>query len=428
MAAFKQGAKVAYGAVSKPKEGTVLTVIRVIAEEAPSCLSRGDSFEEFLEKIIAVGENILSRTPEMLPILKKAGVVDAGGYGLMCVIKGWLKVFNNEPFDEVDIEVKEEEADLDDDDLTDIKFAYCTEFFITNIYPQTTTADIEKLRNKLLKLGDSLICIGDLSLIKVHVHTNTPGKALQYAVELGELDKVKIENMLIQNRELLAKRARERKPLGIIAVCSGEGYKRLYSGMGADCIIEGGQSMNPSVDDFISAIKRVNAEKVIIFPNNKNITLAAQQATELVEKPCFVMPTVNVQSGLNALTEYDPEASAEDNVKKMSSVLKDVTCGTITRAVRNVSIDGVKVKEGNIIGLSDKKILSKGDELPEVLVDLIEKLGGEEKDILSLYYGKDVLDEEIAAVTENIENAFPDIEVMTYFGGQANYFYDIVLE
>jgi len=428
VAAFKQGAKVAYGAVSKPKEGTVLTVIRVIAEESPSCLSRNDTFDSFLEKIIAVGEDILSKTPDMLPILKKAGVVDAGGYGLLCVLKGWLKVFKGEEFEEVSVEIREEEADLDDDDLTEIKFAYCTEFFITNIYPQTTLADIDKLKNKLLKLGDSLICIGDLSLVKVHVHTNTPGKALQYAVELGELDKVKIENMLIQNRELLAKRARERKPLGIIAVCSGEGYKRLYSGLGADFIIEGGQSMNPSVDDFINSIKRVNADNIIIFPNNKNITLAANQATELVEKPCFVMPTVNVQSGLNAITEFDPSQSAEDNLKTMSQVLKDLVCGTITRAVRNATLDGVRVKEGNIIGLSDKKILTKGDEIGNVIVDLIGKLGGNDKDILSLYYGKDVQESELQEVTERIENAFPDLELMTYFGGQANYFYDLVLE
>ena len=428
VAAFKKGAKVAYGAVNTPKEGTILTVIRVIAEEAPSCCSRGDTFESFMEKIISVGENILSRTPEMLPVLKKAGVVDAGGYGLMCVLKGWLKVLKNEPIEEVAVEVKEEEADLDDDDLTEIKFAYCTEFFITNLYPQTTVADIEKLKNKLSKLGDSLICIGDLSLVKVHVHTNTPGKALQYAVELGELDKVKIENMLIQNRELLAKRARERKPLGIIAVCSGDGYKRLYSGLGADFIVEGGQSMNPSVEDFINSIRRINADNVIIFPNNKNITLAANQATELVEKPCFVMPTVNVQSGLNAITEFDTTLSAEDNVKNMSAVLNNIVCGTLTRAVRNASIDGIRVKEGNFIGLSDKKILVKGDDIANVLVDLVGKLGGDDMDVLSLYYGKDVDEGELEAVKERLEDAFPDLDVMTYFGGQANYYYDLVLE
>ncbi len=427
--ALKSAAKVAYGAVAKPKEGTILTVIRVIAEECPQYASRGAEFDKFFEGIIQIGENILARTPEMLPVLKKAGVVDAGGFGLLCIIKGWLKVINGETIElENETEQKEEEFEPEFDSLEDIKFAYCTEFFITNLFPKTTVADIDKLRTKLLDLGDSLICIGDLNLVKVHVHTNTPGIALQYALELGELDKVKIENMLIQHREILAKREAEKKPLGIISVCTGNGYSGIFKELGVDYIIEGGQSMNPSVDDFLLAIKKVNADNLLIFPNNKNVILAANQARDLVEKHCVVVPTINVAGGVAAIVNIDRGISAEDNAKTATKVLDDVVCGTVTTAVRNVSIDGIKVKAGNIIGLSDKKILSKGVKIEEVVLDLIKRLGGEDKDVLTMYYGKDVTEEQASELAEMIEERFDELEVLVYQGGQPHYFYDLILE
>lgn len=427
--ALKSAAKVAYCAVSKPKEGTILTVIRVIAEECPQCASHGAEFDKFFEGVIQIGEDILARTPEMLPVLKKAGVVDAGGFGLICIMKGWLKALKGEAIEtETVAEQAEDEFEPEFDSLEDIKFAYCTEFFITNLFPKTTMADIDKLRSKLLELGDSLICIGDLNLVKVHVHTNTPGIALQYALELGELDKVKIENMLIQHREILAKRESEKKPLGIITVCSGEGYSSIFKEIGVDYIIEGGQSMNPSVDDFLLAIKKVNADNILIFPNNKNVILAANQARELVGKHCVVVPTVNVAGGVATVVNINREVSAEDNAKNALKVLDEVVCGTVTTAVRSVSIDGIKVKAGNIIGLSDKKILSKGVKVEDVVLDLVHRLGGEDKDVLTIYYGKDVEEENALELAELIEEKFDELEVMVYPGGQPHYFYDLILE
>lgn len=427
--ALRNGAKIAYSAVAKPKEGTILTVIRVISEDIMPLINRNTSFEKLFEDIITLGKNILQQTPNMLPVLKKAGVVDAGGYGLICVFEGMLKAICGEEIELVETKTEEHEVvDPDLDELEDIKFAYCTEFFITNIYPKTTIADIDKLREKLLNIGDSLICIGDLSLIKVHVHTNTPGVALNLAVKLGELDKVKIENMLAQHRAIVAKREAEKKPLGIIAVCSGDGYAKLYKEMGVDYIIEGGQSMNPSVDDFTVGIKRVNADSIIIFPNNKNVLLAAIQAAEVSEKHCVVVPTANVQSGLSCLVEFNAEDTAEKNSDHMLASIQDFSFGTVTKAVRNVSIDGLKVKEGNLIGLSDKKILVKGTEMEQVLINLVAKLGYEDKDVLTLYYGKDVSDEEANAMAEVLEENYPDLDILTFQGGQPHYYYDLVLE
>ncbi|MBQ9145057.1 MAG: DAK2 domain-containing protein [Clostridia bacterium] len=427
--AFKNAAKVAYGAVAKPKEGTILTVIRVISEECGAFGGRNATVKSLLEGVLSVGENILAKTPEMLPVLKKAGVVDAGGQGLLYMLDGWRKVLVGEEITLDEEETKTEEVvEADLDELEDIKFAYCTEFFVTNLHPYVTMADIDRLKDRLDKLGDSLICIGDLNLVKVHVHTNTPGKALQYALELGELDKVKIENMLQQNRELRAKLEAERKPLGIVAVASGDGYAKMFRELGVDYIVVGGQTMNPSVDDFMSAIRRVNADSIIILPNNKNVILAAQQANELAEKTCVVLPTVNVCSGLACMAAYDPREGIEVNAENMQQALADYTCGTVTTAVRNTTLDGLKVREGNFIGLSDKKLLVKGSDLNSTVVELVGALGGADKDVLSLYYGKDVSERECLALCEKIEDAFPELEIMTFPGGQPHYWYDLLLE
>ncbi len=427
--ALKNGAKCAYSAVAKPKEGTILTVIRVISEDIFSLINRNTSFEKFFNEVIILGKNILDKTPDMLPVLKKAGVVDSGGYGLICVLEGMYKVICGEDIILPDVKPEEiEVVDPDLDELEDIKFAYCTEFFITNIYPKTTTADIGRLSERLSKIGDSLICIGDLSLIKVHVHTNTPGKALNYAVELGELDKVKIENMLIQHRQILAKKEAEKKPLGIVAVCSGDGYAKLYKEMGVDYIIEGGQSMNPSVDDFNIGIRRVNADSILILPNNKNVLLAAIQAADASDKHCVVIPLESVQSGLSALVEYNPDATAEKNSDRMMSGISDYRFGTLTTAVRNVTMNGLKVKEGQFIGLSEKSILANGTDLNNVMIKLLEKMDVSDYDVLTLYYGKDVSKEECDNMAELIEEKYPDLEIMTFYGGQPNYYYDLVLE
>jgi len=429
---MKNAAKVAYSAVAKPKEGTILTVIRVISEECSSYAGRGSTVEDFLEGCLKVGEVTLAQTPDMLPVLKKAGVVDAGGQGLLYILSGWLKVLKGEEIAEVkeDVDAPHDDPlmDADLDELENITFAYCTEFFVTNLYPYVTLADIDKLSEKLSEIGDSLICIGDLSLVKVHVHTNTPGLALQYAVELGELDRVKIENMLMQNRALRAKLEAERKPLGVIAVASGAGYTKMFKEMGADYVITGVQTMNPSVDDFMSAIRRVNAERILILPNNKNVILAAEQARDMAEKHCVVLPTVNVTSGLACLANYDPNEDIDTNAKAMQEAVREYTCGTVTTAVRNTTMNGLKVKEGNFIGLSDKQLLVKGNDLNQTVVDLVGKLGGEDKDLLSIYYGKDVSEEECEALVALIQEAYPELEIMSFDGGQPHYWYDLLLE
>lgn len=430
--ALQNGARVAYSAVAKPKEGTILTVIRVIAEQSSNYVSgRNNDFIKFFTSIIEVGENILAQTPDMLPVLKKAGVVDAGGMGLIFVLKGFLKILKGEIIEEntQQVEGKEQEIEAEIDVLEDITFAYCTEFFITNIYPKTTLADIDKFRDKLSKIGDSLIVIGDLNLVKVHVHTNTPGLALQYAVQLGELTKVKIENMLEQYRVLMEKRARERKPLGIVAVCAGEGFTKIFKELNVDYVIEGGQTMNPSVDDIKTAVDKVNADVVLVLPNNKNIILAAEQAKEFTKNKCIVVPTVNVQSGISAAIAFDPSVSGEENLEMMMEMASTLTCGEVTTAVRKtVTETGLKLREGDIIGLNGKAIVNAGSSVEDTTLDLISQLVNEDSGLITLYYGENVSDEDVAHIQGVLSERYPDLDVMIYDGGQPHYFYEIAVQ
>ncbi len=427
--ALKQAAKVAYAAVNKPKEGTILTVIRVIAEESSSFVSSRYDFERFLVSLIKTGEDILARTPDMLPVLKKAGVVDAGGMGLMCILRGFLKVLNNEEI-VVDIQPVEQETIFEGDieSLEDIEFAYCTEFFVINLNERATTADIDKLRDRLSTIGDSLAVIGDLQMVKAHIHTNVPGKALQYGIELGELGTVKIENMLEQNRQLKAKLDAEKKPIGIVSVCAGEGFAALFKELFVDYVIEGGQTMNPSVDNILQAIKKVNADNIIILPNNKNIILAAEQAKELTDKNCIVLHTKNVAAGVAAAINFNPDLSVEENIENMRTGYNSLTTGYVTTAVRTTTIDGLKLKEGDIIGLSEDKILTKGENIADTLIALLEEIKEDEKEMLTLYYGAAVSEEEAQAAVEKIKERFPSLEIVLYSGGQPHYFYVAALE
>ena len=319
--ALKEGADVAYKAVTKPKEGTILTVIRVMSEESVKIAKKTSDMEEFLKQTLAAGEEILKMTPEMLPVLKKAGVVDAGGRGLLVVLTGFLKVISG---DESELEISFEDqtaqdatasnATVDYNDLANIEFAYCTEFFIININKKTTEADIDKLRETLMSIGDSVICIGDLNLIKVHVHTNQPGVALTNALKLGEINGVKIENMLEQNRALKIQNEPEQlKPIGVVAICAGEGLASLFRDLNVDYVIEGGQTMNPSAEDIAKACDKVPAETVFVLPNNKNIILAAELANDLSRRNIVVIPTHSVPQGITAAINIDQEASVEDN-------------------------------------------------------------------------------------------------------------------
>ena len=431
--ALISSARVAYSAVEKPKEGTILTVIRVIAEESESAASgRNACFETMLQKLCEKGNQILEETPNMLPVLKKAGVVDAGGMGLMRVMEAFSMAIEGKEIPKVAIKVSAAENDAgfaaDVHELDDIEFAYCTEFFVKNIRPRATEADIDKLRDKLSRLGNSLICIGDLTLVKVHVHTNNPGRALQYALELGELDRVKIENMLEQNRKIKAEMEKNKKPIGMVSVCAGAGIRKIFKDLTVDVIVEGGQTMNPSVNEILSAINRVNADSVIVLPNNKNIILAAQKAMELSERHCVVLDTENVASGIAAAIAFDPQSDLETNVEAMTEAYTAVTCAQVTSAVRTTKIDGLSLNKGDIIGLSDKKILTKGADLALVTVDLVKKMQMDEKDVLNVYSGEGVSKEEVSRLVAMLGEAYPDLEVITYEGNQPHSYYILAAE
>ena len=437
--AMECGTKVAYSAVSKPKEGTMLTVARLMSEHAVRVASKHKEFNEFLADVIKRGEEALAETPELLPVLKKAGVVDAGGMGLLCVYRGFLSVLNGEEVAEdmadvsaaqkSDEDVFGDNSDIINLDLGEIEFAYCTEFFIINLKMQTTLADIDRLKEKLMQIGDCVICIGDLELVKVHVHTNTPGLALQYAVELGELDRVKIENMLEQNRALRAKREAEKKEMGMLAICAGEGIAAIFKDLLVDGVIEGGQTMNPSASDIADAVQKINAEHVFVFPNNKNIILAAEQAKALVtNRTIHVIPTKNIPQGFAAVLAFNSEVSAEENKTNMIHAMDNVRAGQVTRAVRSTSINGFNLEEGDVIGLDDKKILAKGDTVDDTVLDLLERLKDGSHEIITLYYGQDITEENAAALAERVAEKFPDCDVDQHYGGQPIYYYIVSLE
>ena len=431
--ALKSGAEIAYGAVSKPKEGTMLTVARMVSEHAQSVRGKHKDFETFLPEIISAGNKAVELTPTLLPVLKKAGVVDAGGKGLMLLYEGMYKAIMGESVSEEAVvsDVDSAESLMDHADimsLGDIEFAYCTEFFIINLKKKTTIADIERLREKLMSIGDSVIVIGDLEFVKVHVHTNQPGKALSEALELGELDRLKIENMLEQNRALMKKYEEEKKEMGMMSVSAGDGITSIFKDLMVDAVIEGGQSMTPSANDIANAVRRINADTVFVFPNNKNIILAAEQAKALVDnKKIHVIPTKNVPQGFAAALAFNPELPVDENKANMIHSLDTVVVGQVTYAVRNTKLNGFDLKVGDIMGLDNKKILAKGADVSQVAIDLIEKLrSGEE--IITLYYGQDVKEEEAVALQETLMERYPDCDVEIHYGGQPIYYYYIALE
>lgn len=439
--AMKRGTELAYSAVSKPKEGTMLTVIRVMSESALEFSHRPLTIQDFLENLIKSGEEILAQTPEMLDVLKKAGVVDSGGFGLVLFFKGLLSGYLEQEISGAEDynfsvstttiapDTDDDHVFIDYDSLDDIEFGYCTEFFIINLHKKTTLTDIDKLRDTFNNMGDSVLVIGDLNLVKVHVHTNNPGVALAHALELGEIDKIKIENMLEQNRELRKKMEAERKPVGLLAVCAGDGFSSIFKDLMVDQIIEGGQTMNPSANDISSAIKHINAESVIVLPNNKNIILAAEQARALVpSKNVLVVPTTDIPQGLAAVLSYNPEVSAQDNVHNMNDVIQSITSGSVTFAVRNSEVNGLKINKGDIIGIDSHDIVTKGSNVDKVTIELIKKMKKPEHEIISLYYGCDVTEEEANEFSALAQEAFPDCEVTLLYGGQPLYYYIISIE
>lgn len=445
-AALRKGTEIAYGAVQKPKEGTILTVVRIMAETATS-LSRKRKleFEDFLAEVIKAGETILMRTPEMLPVLAKAGVVDAGGRGLVTMFEGMLSALTGSEIRLLDasrtasgpVETGAEGArqyTSDVNDYENITFQYCTEYFITHMGSDVTVADIDRYRDYLCTIGDCVLVIGDLDLVKTHVHTNTPDRAIKAALKLGELDGIKIENMMEQHRKIVAEREKneqkpvELRPYGMVSVCAGEGMDAIFRDLQTDVTIEGGQTMNPSVYDILNAVNSTKAKDVFVLPNNSNIILAAEQAKELADVTVHVIPTRNMPEGISAALAFSPAATPEENEEMMTEAFRGIMTAEITHAVRSTRMNGFSVKEGDIIGISDKKIIAKGASVQEVAVACASKLleGGAE--MITAYYGSDISESEAERMLAVVAELHPDAETAAYFGGQPHYYYILAAE
>lgn len=431
---IQNGADMAYKAVTVPKEGTILTVIKAMSEKSKQACKTAKTFQEFLTDVIAHGEATLQRTPDMLPVLKKAGVVDAGGRGLMFIFSGFYKALTGEMaevefVDNVEKDLSSEELHVNFESLADIKYGYCTEFFIINIYEKTTEADINTLRSRLMEIGDCVICIGDLQLVKVHVHTNEPNRALGYALQLGELNGVKIENMLEQNRQLRKKQEKvPQKEFGMIAVAAGDGLNNVFKDIEVDYIISGGQTMNPSANDIATAADSVNAKNIFVFPNNKNIIMSAQQANDITDKNLIVIPTKSIPDGISAILAFDPNASIEENTENMNEVLSNVRSGSVTYAVRTTNVDGIDVKVGDIMGLDEHSVLTVGKNVADTTLDLLEKIVSSDSSNITLFYGEGITEEDAANLQTKAEEKFPDIDVSMVFGGQPVYYYIVSVE
>lgn len=433
--AIQEGSNIAYKAVTKPKEGTILTVIRIMAEAAIEASKKYSDFEEFFEIVLDKGEEILQQTPEMLPVLKKAGVVDAGGRGLIILFTGYYKAITGDDtltfnFDDAKPVQSVDDVIADINNLAEIEFAYCTEFMIIHMHKKTTEADIDKLREKLMTIGDSVLCIGDLALVKVHVHTNEPNRALSFALELGELWNMKIENMLEQNRELKKNinKVEELKPMGTVAVAPGEGLANLFIDLTVDQIIQGGQTMNPSAADVTNATDKVLAENVFIFPNNKNIILAAEQAKALTDRKLHVIPTKNIPEGIASALAFNPDATVEENIESMNMAIENVKAASVTYAVRATHVDGFDLSVGEIIGLDDKTILAKGNDIQKTTKDLIKAMINENIVNITLFYGEDINESDAEKLRDSLAKKYPNCEVTAIYGGQPVYYYIISLE
>ena len=432
--AVQCGAEMAYKAVTVPKEGTILTVIRAMAEKAKQIKGSAKTFEEFFTDVIAYGEETLQMTPEMLPVLKKAGVVDAGGRGLMFIFSGFYKALTGEMtvvefVDNVEKDITSEDLHINYESLAEIKFGYCTEFFIINIYEKTTDADINTLRSRLMEIGDCVLCIGDLQLVKVHVHTNEPNRALGYALQLGELNGVKIENMLEQNRQLRKKAEKTpMKEFGMIAVAAGDGLNSVFKDIDVDYVISGGQTMNPSANDIATAAEKVNAKNIFVFPNNKNIIMSAQQANDITDKNLIVIPTKSVPQGISAVLAFDANSTIEENVENMKEVISSVKSGSVTYAVRTTNVDGIDVKVGDIMGLDEHSVLTTGKNVTDTTVALVEKIVHEDASNITLFYGEGVTEDDTKILLKKLEEKFPHQDISIVYGGQPVYYYIVSIE
>lgn len=432
--ALQKSAETAYKAIMKPKEGTILTVARVIAESAAAQVKRDkNDMEALFSAMLTGGENILRKTPEMLPALKQAGVVDAGGRGLLLIYTGMFAALRGEEIPAAPMAMHEDgEAVFDDDHdaIEEIKFAYCTEFLIQNLHENVTDDDILTFRRRLNRIGDCVLVVGDLSLVKVHVHSNDPGKALQAGLALGELINLKIENMVEQRRERAraAAAAEPTRACGMVAVSMGEGFSGIFTDLGVDCIVEGGQTMNPSIDDLVQAVDGVAAKNVFVFPNNSNVILAAQQAATLAKRKVFVIPTKNVAMGVAGVIACQPEMDPEENAARMTEAAERVKSGMITTAIRDSRFEELTIHEGDYIGLYNGKIAVCDQNAHDVAVKLMEMLVTDEDSLITVYYGEDADEAEAQALTDEFAGQYTMCDVEMHSGGQPVYCYILSVE
>ena len=447
--AFQKSVETAYKAVMKPKEGTILTVARGGADRAIELLEENPEIdmETFLQEVIAYSDEVLSRTPEMLPVLKEAGVVDSGGQGLMQILKGAFDAFLGKEVEYVIDEAEKPSAPAVSGTASveaDIKFGYCTEFIIMLEKEYTPETELS-FKAFLESIGDSIVVVSDDDIVKVHVHTNDPGLAIQRALTYGSLTRMKIDNMREEHQEKLIKEADRqaaakkeeeekakqapRKDVGFISVSIGEGIGGIFRDLGADCLIEGGQTMNPSTEDMLNAIDKVNADTIFIFPNNKNIILAANQAQSMTkDKKIIVIPTKTVPQGITALINYVPEKTPEENEEVMCEEIRQVRTGQLTYAVRDTHIDDKTIHEGDIMGVGDHGILAVGREIPETALETMKQMMDEDAELISIYYGEDIKEEDAQALADQIADLYPDCDVEVNPGGQPIYYYIISVE
>ncbi len=454
--ALQKAVETAYKAVMKPKEGTILTVAKGGADKALELIGETDDLTVFIDKVIKHSEFVLSQTPEMLPVLKQAGVVDSGGQGLVTVLKGAYDALMGK---EIDYSIESAETGsgvvkISEQAEQDIKFGYCTEFII--VLNQTFEEKDElNFKSFLESIGDSIVVVADDEITKVHVHTNDPGLAIQQALTYGSLSKIKIDNMREEHQEKLIKDAEKaaaeqkaedekrrsqqealeekrqipKKEMGFISVSIGEGINEIFKGLGVDYIIAGGQTMNPSTEDMLNAIDEVNADHIFILPNNKNIILAANQAASLIEeKNIFVIPTRTVPQGITALINFMPDSTADENAQRMTEELSNVKSGQVTYAVRDTLIDDKSIKQGDYMGIGDSSILSVGKDMETVTKEMIDQMVDEDSAIISIYYGEEVQDEEAQQLGKELGEQYPDCEIEVHYGGQPIYYYVVSVE
>lgn len=439
--AFDKASETAYKAVMKPKEGTILTVARAMGEKALEIHDEYDDIIAFLEAVLAYGDETLKKTPEMLPVLKKAGVVDSGGQGLMVILHGILEGLKGNVIELGDVvlstktEGSANGAAREDIDTSDIKFGYCTEF-IVNLNKEFTDKDEEEFKEFLTSIGDSLVCVADDEVVKIHVHTNDPGLAIQRGLTFGELTNLKIDNMREEHRERVIKGVdqilesqKQKKKMGVISVSAGSGLTSIFKEIGVDVVVEGGQTMNPSTEDILNAVEHLNAETIYILPNNKNIILAAEQAAKIVEdKKVVVIPTKTIPQGITAMISLSEDRSAEENLENAAEEISNVKSAQITYAVRNTTIDDVEIHENDVMALGDSGIIGVDKSIDSAVDKALANMIDDSSELVCLYYGEEVSEEDANKLCDELVGKYENVEFELHFGGQPVYYYFISVE